>query len=558
MALFSWLDLSLFCLLVSLFFYVFFKVTITQLHKVYFLFHFLMMLWPLCQFATDVTRNPNLQLMFVQLSFVSLSLLGGGWLLFTLFLNGFADNLGKVKIGLVFVPALLSAFGAICNPFHDFVFPLYNGYIDRKYGPLFWVTISILLVYFFTSLFLMSRTIRSPKTTPAVKSQVRVTLYGIFVLVSFSLSDLVLNVVLRNWLPIIPGLTSAGIFFADLFFIFAIIRYRVFDIVTIAHKDVIETIPYGILVLDENETIIEVNSALNRYVELNINDQFDMKEFLTAVHFDGDGAAFLSNYLDKKAICSQIEVVINRSEPIHTILQASPILLDEFTRIGRTITFQDVTQLRQLVNEMNQKNQLLHERNLSLLNTRDQLYQANNKLNEMAHTDSLTGCYNRRYLTQLLTDRVSDFRSNTPFSLILFDIDFFKSVNDRYGHLTGDEVIRSTVKAAEEELRSTDIISRYGGEEFLIYLPDTDHQTAQALAEQVRMAVKGNQIFVDQELSPISVTISLGVLPIETSSFTFNSLNPEEYITDLLASVDKALYRAKENGRNRMELAIGV
>lgn len=90
-----WYDLVLFLLLFALYVYVFATVRITNLHKVYFLFHFLMMLWPLCQFATDMAHDRRLQLFYVTMSFVSLSMLGSGWLLLTVFLTGNADKLGK-------------------------------------------------------------------------------------------------------------------------------------------------------------------------------------------------------------------------------------------------------------------------------------------------------------------------------------------------------------------------------------------------------------------------------------------------------------------------------
>ncbi|WP_416825487.1 diguanylate cyclase [Ectobacillus polymachus] len=556
MSLYIWFDFFLFILLFTLFVYVFTTVTITKLHKVYFLFHFFMMLWPLCQFATDITNDWWLQLYYVKMSFVSLSLLGGGWLLLTVFLTGNADKLGEKRLLLLFVPAIIAATGIIMNPFHSFIHPMEGGYIHRTYGPWFWFMIIILLSYFFTSLTFLFQALHSPKTSLTMKRRVKVTLWGIFVLAFFALLDLLFNVGLRNWLPIIPGLTSAGIFLSDLFFVFAIKRYNVFELVTIAHEDVINTIPYGILVLDENETIIEVNNAMQFFVNLSVGDHFDMEKFLEAGRIDGNGKSFLDTYNHRENTCHQIEIVVERDMTNYFIIQASPIVISGRNQIGRTITFQDVTQMRYLVKEINQQNEILQEQNDSLVSIRDELSKANQKLTEMALTDNLTKCYNRHYLTQQLTHEVMmNIQYKTSFSLILLDVDFFKAINDRYGHVVGDEVLYQIAQTIKQSIRSTDILARYGGEEFIIYLPHTNGQLAKQLAERLRLSVNSNPIIVEKGIAPLSITISIGVLAIEDFDHDYIPDNPEKHVIQLFATVDKALYQAKQNGRNRIEFA---
>ena len=120
---------------------------------------------------------------------------------------------------------------------------------------------------------------------------------------------------------------------------------------------------------------------------------------------------------------------------------------------------------------MNRQNEMLQERNHALDRIRQELSEANLKLEELALTDSLTHCYNRRYLTQQLTHEViTNVHYKTPFSLLLLDIDYFKAINDRYGHVIGDEVLYRTAQAVKKSIRETDILTRYGGEEFMIYL----------------------------------------------------------------------------------------
>ncbi|WP_339258046.1 diguanylate cyclase [Paenibacillus sp. FSL R5-0713] len=553
-----WYDLFLFVLLFGVGVYVFATVRITNLHKVYFLFHGLMMLWPFCQFASTLTDDSGLQLFYVTLSFVAVSLLGSGWLLLTIFITGYAERLSAKGTFMLFVPAVIGAIGVVANPWNEFVIPLEGGYIERAYGPWFWVVMVILVSYFLTSLVVLFRAVYSSQTSAMIKKQVRITLWGILVLAVFATIDAILNVVLARWLPIIPGMTSLGIFLSDLFFVYVIKRYNVFDLVSIAHEDVINTIPYGILVLDENEVIVEANKASRSFMDLHVGDSFDMEVFLESVQVVGSCREFVNHYKKKENTLSHIEVIVERDSNIrHYILQSSPIVDSALVPIGHILTFQDVSQERFYVKEMNRQNVTLQERNQALDLIRQELSEANRKLEELALTDSLTNCYNRRYLTQHLNHEViTNIQYKTPFSLLLLDIDYFKAINDRYGHVIGDEVLVHTAEAVKQSIRSTDILTRYGGEEFMIYLPHTEHDLANQIAERVRTAVESNRIMVDHEIMQVSITISIGILSFEDFEVEHVPDNPEGYLTQLFAAVDKALYQAKQNGRNRVEFGV--
>lgn len=549
-------DLLLFVLLSALFIYVFFAARITNLHKVYFVFHFFMMLWPLCQFATHIVQDPRMQLLYVSLSFAASLMVSSGWLLFTLFLANNEKRLKPKSIALMFIPAFASSFLIIFNPFHLFTSPRSDNYVERVYGPLFWLVILIIAGYFAASLFVLMRAMRSRLSSASLKKQIRIVLWGIGTLTCFVTIDILLNVILSDLLPIIPGLTSLGIFIADLFFVFVITRYKVFDLVLIAHEDIINTIPLGILVLDKFEEVVEANRVLHLFLNVEIGVRFDIKAFLSSVKTTGDQNRFLDHYKRKDQNLFQIELYVERADGLHFILRTSPIFDASRLPIGHILTFQDVSQERRLVQELNRKNEVLHERNRSLDRTRLELSQANLLLEEMALTDSLTHCYNRHYLKQRLTrEIVTNVEERIPFSFILFDIDFFKAINDRYGHVAGDEVLYRTAQAVKQCLRSTDILARYGGEEFILYLPSTDCKTAHRMAEQVRSAVEKNRVRLEQTDTETNVTVSLGVLAIEDFEQENVPDNLEEYLTRLFAEVDKPLYQAKKNGRNRVELA---
>jgi diguanylate cyclase (GGDEF)-like protein len=162
-------------------------------------------------------------------------------------------------------------------------------------------------------------------------------------------------------------------------------------------------------------------------------------------------------------------------------------------------------------------------------------------LKTLATTDYLTKALNRRAIEQYLQHEIGRFeRSQIPFSLILIDVDKFKSINDNYGHNTGDIVLQHLVNTLKKSLRSQDLVSRWGGEEFLILLPNTNIDTASIIAERLRITVQSNP--AGDEL--IYYTISLGVGTFETAYI--NSLNL------FFIAIDQALYQAKTNGRNQV------
>lgn len=168
--------------------------------------------------------------------------------------------------------------------------------------------------------------------------------------------------------------------------------------------------------------------------------------------------------------------------------------------------------------------------------------EAQAQLVAMATLDSLTGLLNRRTVYERLEEEIAKHRRfKSPLSCLLLDIDHFKSVNDSHGHLAGDAVLTAIAETLKDHSRCYDIISRYGGEEFLIILPTTDLTAATTVAEKLRQRVAALRTpFAD---NTIQVTVSIGVAEL---------INGEEQADDLVGRADRALYQAKGNGRNRV------
>lgn len=166
------------------------------------------------------------------------------------------------------------------------------------------------------------------------------------------------------------------------------------------------------------------------------------------------------------------------------------------------------------------------------------------ELRQLAEQDFLTNVYNRRAFLKSL-DQASSFakRTGTPLSVLIFDIDHFKNINDSYGHDIGDMILKSVAESAVQALRTEDVMGRMGGEEFAIFLPNTEMQAALIVAERIRETVAAKSFMVKAE--KISCSISIGI----------SELAAHETVSNVLRRGDQAMYTAKSHGRNRTHCA---
>lgn len=233
------------------------------------------------------------------------------------------------------------------------------------------------------------------------------------------------------------------------------------------------------------------------------------------------------------------EVVFERrdGERRYVVYSAFPLRGPQAAPVGIVCTANDITERRELEKRLEEQLKIAQELNGALDEERSKLAVANQRLEELASTDALTGLKNRRAYEGVLHAQHSfAIRQNQPLSLILLDVDHFKSYNDTYGHPAGDVVLREVAQTLVSCVRAEDTVARYGGEEFVVVLPATNRESALVIAEKLRSHIEKR----DWPNRPI--TISLGVA----------MLRPSQTIPELVDAADNALYAAKQGGRNRV------
>jgi diguanylate cyclase (GGDEF)-like protein len=213
-------------------------------------------------------------------------------------------------------------------------------------------------------------------------------------------------------------------------------------------------------------------------------------------------------------------------------------MLDQIATLRRQKRAAEATAQRALERSRSELEHLVRER------TRD-LEEAQRRAEQLALTDPLTGIDNRRAFFMRLTQAVGLARRyRHPLSVAVFDIDYFKQINDTFGHAVGDMVIQTLAGLVREKIRTTDLWARIGGEEFALAFPETSQAEAAILAEALRTAIQATPVAITTD-GEIRLTVSIGIAQLHAGDATGDSM---------LGRADRALYRAKEGGRNRVEL----
>lgn len=298
---------------------------------------------------------------------------------------------------------------------------------------------------------------------------------------------------------------------------------------------IVQSIDVGVVVLDRDYCVQVWNTFMENRSGVQPKDAHNQNFFS------------LFPEIDRQWFSRKVESVATLGTPAFTIWEQRPYLVrfKNYQPITgqEDFMYQNTTllPLRSTDSKINHICLVIYDVT-DVATNRHQLQTANAQLQKLSSTDRLTGLYNRGHWEESLKVAYARHqRYGNATSLVMFDIDHFKRVNDTYGHQAGDKVIEQVARLVREHVRDTDVAGRYGGEEFGVVLSDTDKTSAAVFAERLRKAVEGLEVLHNGQ--SIRFTVSLGVADLSQPSTNY---------ADLIAWADQALYASKKAGRNRV------
>ena len=333
---------------------------------------------------------------------------------------------------------------------------------------------------------------------------------------------------------------SAG-FFVYLYFMRKILQYLdPSSAIPARVKAALDTLAEGVVVLDNKERIVLANASFAEKVGQSADSLMGKK--VSSLNWTlpnsskaPDDYPWLQAMREGQPVTGlPLALQTKDNDSLIFMVNGAPISDGKKdSNRGALATFDDVT-------DVEQKNDQLQKMLKVLKKSQNKIQSQNQKLKIMATQDPMTRCLNRRLFFKIFEREYKRAqRYGHSLSCVMVDIDHFKSINDNYGHLTGDEVIKKVAQTLRTAVRESDVVCRYGGEEFCILLPHIDAEDAMKAGERFRAEI------ASADCSGISITASFGV-----SSLEFEAENPQ----NMVDQADKALYVAKEGGRNRVAL----
>lgn len=330
-------------------------------------------------------------------------------------------------------------------------------------------------------------------------------------------------------LKLIPtglNVTPMSFMLTGLIYVATLFRFRLLDMVPIARDLLVERMNDGVIFLDAKHRIVDINPAAQKLLQTTtvcVGQRIDRLLPTEAI-------ASLCATEDFKLDLTLIQTQVSHAELQVTVLRDRTQQL-----LGKLLVLRDVTQQKQAALNLQAANQQLQNQLL-------EIQALQNELKEQAIRDSLTGLFNRRYFEETLPHELSRARrKGYPISILLIDIDYFKKINDTFGHGGGDCILKVLADLFRNSIRSGDIACRYGGEEFVVVLPGMSLKEAYKRAEKIRLSFQGLQTRYENHV--ILATLSGGIAVFPADGATSHNL---------LSKADQALYRAKAEGRNQI------
>jgi len=433
-------------------------------------------------------------------------------------------SIGEAAL-LFIVPTIIFLLAATNNQ-HHLIWSSYSlgqvgtNSIIYNYGPGFWVGITYIftLVAISTILLILS----------SVKSQ-KVYRIQNLILILASITPWVISILYITKLNPFPGLdiSSIGFFFTGILILIGIRQANLLNYIPIAHELLFENINDGVIVFNDKKKMIDMNPGAEKLMGM---------DFTQLIANDNPVAIKCWDLYDdhfSKTENSRFEIVSPFNNRTWLNINISPLKNKKGVFLGWVAILEDITLRKETEKELQHINQRLAKQ-------LDENRQLEKQLREQASRDAMTGVYNRAHLKESLAVEISYAeQQNYPLCIAMIDVDNFKKINDTYGHKTGDEVLIALGKFLLDQTRDSDFVSRFGGDEFLLFLPNMDCEAAFQRAESWRAACK--KIKIHEQGLDIDITISIGIAIFPNHGRSMDTL---------LAEADRALYQAKQSGRD--------
>lgn len=463
-----------------------------------------------------------------KIQYTGLSFIPSLWVIQAHAMTGRELRIKKPYLALLVTIPLLTCLFRWTNEYHGLIYKtmslVSNGYFDvLLFQKGFWYYLHSVFFFFCAGLSVLMYYRASLRSDDYLRRQ--------FILLSWTsilpFAALLMN--LAGWTPLQLDSGPMMVFIIFVLFSYALDRYDMMHIIPLSRDIIFDWIYDGALVVDQDYRLRDFNQAARKIFPL--LDQQRIGLDLQAVTEEcPEFVRLLKTWDAVNPIADRTDTGKTQAEDVFEFslqeidgaahyFKARPMaLFDEGIRIGSTVLISDVT---------DEKEMLL-------------------KLERTAQYDSLTGVFNRSYLLERIQHETSRLERQSGHGvLIMFDIDHFKHINDLYGHQAGDAVLRDLAAVAKSAMRSNDLLGRYGGEEFIAFLPDLALPQAMVIVERLRAAFEEHRFIYQGQA--IQVTASFGVTG-------FHVQDPKDgvAIDDLVQRADQGLYRAKKNGRNQL------
>jgi len=465
-------------------------------------------LWSLTQLASTMVTTIELQNIITPIAYMGIASVPVGWFMFCITYSlGIDRPPAALMLGCCIIPCITIIL-AFTNQFHgafwsDVQLTQIQEYIGVEYTYGLWWSVNAAYSY---TLILVGTSIIA-----FTLAQTHSHGGPLFAVIAAPAVVVALNVVYLSPQNPLPGLdlTTAGFAIATLILNNWVLQHGMLSTNKVVRQRVVEQLREGVMVVSRQGLVLDANPMALKI--LNLTEDMTFNQPLDRL----TGHVSLLELVTSHRRNTEVGIKGRSYEVTVSMFNEDSEDSDSI------LVFRDATERRRAEHA---------------------LQRAKHSLQKAAETDALTGLYNRRVFMRRLSEEAERVRRHgSQLSVLLFDLDHFKKVNDSYGHDVGDRVLQKVAAVAEEIKRITDVVARTGGEEFALLLPETDKQGAMNLAQRLRKAIA--EATVQDNLGvPVQVTSSIGVA----------TVNKIDSIDGFLREADVALYRAKDGGRNKV------